>query len=244
MISNQSEPDAERSAWIRIYENFHEIELLDDLYVVLNHVFLPPSTFFVDNKLIHNKKAAAALEKYIPGPIAVFIERHLSKLAEFLKIDTKASGGWEFWSRVSTINSPSFGYLHIDNDELLRVQSGELMTPVYGSILYVGPKHGMEGGETAFLTTSNARIDSYIFTSLLEHEYSTPPFTFIEPNTGRLVVFAGNLPHAVMRIRPETALPRVTFLANYWERRLSSVSDGVCSMTPMEYRGEDAINFS
>lgn len=238
MLPIKSRQTGTYSIAIETFEKFHPSDLIEDLYVVLNHVFVPPSTFYVEHKMISNQSACIELEQYFPKALALFIERHLFKLGRTLKIPKDASGGWEFWSRVSTNGSPSFGYLHVDNDEYLRSKSCKLVTPIYGSILYLGPAQGMEGGETAFLIVNGDKAGLSFFSTLSKSKFTVPEFTLIPPTAGLVATFDGSTPHAVMWAKLDPAFPRVTFLANYWNKRLSSVPTGICTMTPSEFKGE------
>lgn len=232
----KSEPKSDIS--IKLVESLYDSELLAPLYIILQHIFLPPSTFFVSNQLIAANKVSEQLEEYLPRALSVFFESHLNILKQLLKVAPDIDGGWEIWSRVSGVDSPSYGYLHIDNDECLRIKDGVLQTPLYGSILYAGPNKNIEGGETAFLTSRATGIQGRLFSKLSEEEFSSPPFRLISSRAGRLVLFSGNIPHAVMWARIEPDAPRVTLLANYWKTRISSVPNGVCTMKPDEYKGK------
>ncbi|WP_155931351.1 hypothetical protein [Pseudomonas aeruginosa] len=222
---------------IRLIESLYDLDLLEALHTVLQHVWLPPSTFFVANELIAANKVSEALDDYIPKPLSSFFEGHLRKLMENLAITPDSEGGWEIWSRVSGADSPSFGYLHVDNDESLRAKEGKLLAPLYGTILYVGPREGVEGGETAFLTENAPHVMGNVFTKLSKEDFSSSVFSLVSPRAGRLTIFRGHVPHAIMWAKIDSGKPRVTLLANYWRERISSVPHGVCAISPNEYKG-------
>ncbi|VXC39690.1 conserved hypothetical protein [Pseudomonas sp. 9AZ] len=223
---------------IRILDFYYDAELMEALHEVFQFIWFPPSTFFISNNLIAAGKVSEALEAYVPKQLSTFLARHLDSLTASLQINLDADGGWELWSRVSGVNSPSFGYLHIDNDELLRSKDGTIFTPVHGTVLYVGPNQGIEGGETAFWVSEKPCPQDHIFTNLPKDEFLPPEFKLVSPRAGRLVVFRGSIPHAVIWANTTPANPRVTLLANYWNARISSVPHGVCSMSPGEYKGD------
>ena len=216
---------------VRIMDAFYGTDLLEDLYNVLCQIFLPPSTFYISNSLLKREsECVRQLADYIPRPLGMFVHLHLNNLRSRLSIEEDAPGGWEVWSRVSTSNSPSFGYLHVDNDELMRSRFGRLISPDYGSILYVGPRSEIYGGETAFIDPAAITADQ-LFSKRQPEDFSAVPFIFVKPIVGRLAVFDGKLPHAVMWTKGRAAQPRITLLANYWKNRILSVPHGVCSVT-------------
>lgn len=214
---------------VRVADAVYDAELLEDLYNVLSQVFVPPSTFYVPNSLLKSESECIDhLAGHIPRALCMFLHLHLTSLSRWLSIEDCAEGGWEIWSRVSTCNSPSFGYLHVDNDELMRTRSGSLVSPNYGSILYVGPGAELDGGETAFIDPANVNAGQ-LFTALHPEGFTAQPFEYVKPVIGRLVIFDGKIPHAVMWTKGQGARPRITFLANYWNTRISSVPLGVCA---------------
>ncbi len=212
---------------LHFLDGVYDKEVMASLYIALNHVPLLPSALFISNRLLRaESKCVDELSKRLPPAIAIFITRHLKRLRAQLRVDRNAGGGWEVWSRVSTVKSPSFGYLHVDNDELHRVRTNETLCPVYGSILYVGPRYSNGGGETAFIDPGELG-GARLFEHGDKKMFSALPFVLVCPVPGRLVTFDGSIPHAVMWTSGETDSPRVTLLANYWSRRISSVPSGV-----------------
>lgn len=212
----------------------YDAEILEDLYSVLSQVFVPPSTFYVPNSLLKSESESIDhLAAHLPRALCMFLHLHLTSLSRRLSIKDSAEGGWEIWSRVSTRNSPSFGYLHIDNDELMRSQSGRVVSPDYGSILYIGPGAELDGGETAFIDPAAVNAGQ-IFRVLNPEDFAYQPFEYVKPVVGRLVTFDGGVPHAVMWTKGQGTKPRITFLANYWKTRISSVPSGVCAVSGIE----------
>lgn len=222
---------------ISLEEGFYSLELLDDLYTILLNFYLPPSTYFIEQRLLYNEtEYERQLEKYLPKAFAMFMALHLKKLSDELGIEKQDNGGWEIWARVTTTNSPSFGYLHVDNDELLRRSIGVIKHPIYGSILYVSPVDNLGGGETAFLNKKE-NFNGDLFGCLDKEHFTSPNYIFVAPETGRLITFSGDLPHAVMWTHKKRIHPRVTLLANYWPARISSVPNGVCASDNNIYGG-------
>lgn len=219
---------------VRVADAVYDAELLEDLYSVLSQVFVPPSTFYVPNSLLKSESECVDhLAAHLPRALCMFLHLHLTGLRRGLSIEDSADGGWEIWSRVSTSNSPSFGYLHVDNDELMRAQSGRVASPDYGSVLYIGPGADLAGGETAFIDP--AVVDaSQLFTALHPEDFASQPFEYVRPVVGRLATFDGGVPHAVMWTKGHGKKPRITFLANYWKTRISSVPSGVCAVSGIE----------
>jgi hypothetical protein len=226
------------SELITVCNGLYEGDMMEYLYIILRHMFLPPSTFFIEQRLmLDNERYHRKLTEFLPAPFAKFLSLHLANISTKLNLSPNDNGGWEVWSRVSMPNSPSFGYLHVDNDEYRRSRFGKTVSPAYGSVLYVGPQHGISGGETAFLVRPES-AKYQMFTAHARKTFSSPSFKLVSPKCGRLVIFPGSLPHAVLWTKSNAMLPRVTLLANFWERRISSVPRGVCSLAPTDYRGE------
>lgn len=229
MIQAQNQSSTFLNRGVKVVEEFHSLSLLDDLYDVLLNLYIPPSTYFIEQRLLFEDSCFyKEMEAHMPKAMAMFVSVHLKKLSAELGIDEESCGGWEIWARITTKNSPSFGYLHVDNDELLRYTHGIIKFPLYGSILYVSPADKMGGGETVFLEEQKDDFTEKMFRVLNFTDFVSPPFVFISSIPGRLVIFPGNIPHAVMWTNKDKLEPRVTFLANYWPTRISSVPVGVC----------------
>ena len=210
------------------------------LYEVLKHSYLPPSVFFISCTFLRSGKARAKMEAYLPSPLATFLEMHLTNLLALVPITIRsAAKGFEVWTGITVNSSRSYGYLHVDNDEWLRTTKGQLRSPLKGSVLYVGPNKGMSGGATIFLPSSKGQNALPIFTHHSEKALRGFKGAIeVKPIPGRLVIFPGEVPHAVMTAKlAGNESPRITLLANLWGQRITSVSSGICSMTSVEYRG-------
>lgn len=187
-------------------------------------------------------ETASRLAEYLPSAVADFFELFLENLAPRLPPDlVRQARGFEIWNRCSERRTSKVIY-HIDNDEELRRITGEIRPPLMGSILCLGPASGMVGGETLFemgtgpkpprLTREMFMLASW--RKVLAH-VAAP--LIVPQRAGRLTLFSGHLPHAAAPIRRLPASqPRVTVLANLWQRRLVSVPRGICAMSPAGFR--------
>lgn len=235
----------QQAGCIKIFDRFYSRELMSSLYQVLKHSYLPPSVFFVPCAYLKLRKARSKMEEYLPSPLASFLEMHLTKLLALVPPRMRLAGkGFEVWTGVTVNKSRSYRYLHVDNDEWLRTTKGKLISPLSGSILYVGPKKGMSGGSTIFLASQKSPNELPIFTHHSEQALRQFKGAIeVTPIPGRFVLFPGEVPHAVLTATlAENESPRITVLANLWGKRITSVPNGICSMTSIEYRGGSSNN--
>lgn len=109
--------------------------------------------------------------------------------------------GFEYWTGIQTVN-PDLGHAdnlphHYDKDEAIFAQTGEIVTPVIGTVFYPGIEE-FEGGDLAVYTDG---VDS------------TPEIIKAKPN--RLIIFgAGDYVHEV---KPLTKGTRHAIAINLWE---------------------------
>ena len=59
----------------------------------------------------------------------------------------------------------------------------------------------------------------------------------VKHETGKLALFAGHLRHGQGPVidHPDGE-PRVAFLANLWDARIGDVPEGICALSPEEFR--------
>jgi len=126
--------------------------------------------------------------------------------------------GFEYWTGIQTAN-PELGHedvlpFHYDKDEALFQQTGEIVTPVIGTVFYPGIEE-FEGGDLAIYTDG---IDS------------TPEIIKAKPN--RLIIFgAGDYIHEVELVTKGT---RHAIAINLWEEEPYTTAIG----TPLELKSE------
>lgn len=108
--------------------------------------------------------------------------------------------GFEYWTGIQTANT-ELGYknnlgIHFDKDEAWFEKTGEIKSPVIGTVYYP-PIEDFEGGDLA------------IYTDGIEN---SPEIVKAKPN--RLIIFdAGNVPHEVLEVIKGT---RHAIAINLW----------------------------
>lgn len=183
----------------------------------------PGSLYLVKNE---SEFSSSKLSQYDDAIIA-FINRHclfLDTIAQNLGI--KSFHGFEIWTNLADECSERV-VVHVDNDEGHRARTGEVLNPVFGSILYLGPKYLEEGGGTCFFLDTDrisAHPDFLFCSRVWERVAATYGHTSLQIpfNVGDMVVFRGDLPHCVIPFKKSELGPRVAFLANAWNHPLAS----------------------
>jgi hypothetical protein len=133
--------------------------------------------------------------------------------------------GFEIW-RNHTLEYPENVALHFDNDEVLRSITREIVTPLVGSIMYLGPNNIESGGGTFFcLDQSDVQAhQELLFRSLPwrdVHSALGASSVIVPFRPGRLVVFDGALAHCVVPFaKTPDSQPRVALLVNAWAKRI------------------------
>lgn len=122
--------------------------------------------------------------------------------------------GFEYWTGIQTAN-PEIGHedvlpFHYDKDEAIFQQTGEIVTPLIGTVFYPGIEE-FEGGDLAIYT---------------DGPDSTPEIIKAKPN--RLIIFpAGDYIHEVKLVTKGT---RHAIAINLWEEQPYTTAIG----TPLE----------
>lgn len=180
-----------------------------------------------------------ALACYLPEALAAFVVPYLRRLLALAPAAMRRHAhGFELWTTHAERSASANLYLHIDSDEALRTRSGTLRTPMLGSVLYLGPAHGLVGGETLFLpgTPGAGRFAPFAFHECAALTAAAGART-VRPTAGKLVTFAGDLPHGQMPVTDHPdGLPRIALLANLWDARIGCVPDGLCALSPDAFR--------
>jgi hypothetical protein len=223
--------------FLYIFDDLFKPYVVSAAYDVCMNTFIPPALFYVSIRSLLAKQESP-LTPYFGGALSHFIFQYLTTLHEMMSAHFDVLGkGFEFWLGISGKENKNTAYLHVDNDELLRSRGGYLRSPLVGSILYLGCPRACAGGETLFLNPRKRHPSLFrsYESSLLS---SIPGAKVVDPSKGRLVLFAGDTPHAMLPItRATNTMPRVVLLANLWPRRILSVQRGVSGLTPRQYLG-------
>lgn len=208
-------------------------------YDIFRELVIPPSFFYLSLDTLRAGKAASSLAAYLPQPVAGYLSRHLGFLTEVCHAESLgAADGFELWLGM-TVRGGDSAYVHVDNDEMLRGRTGVVRCPLLGTIFHLGPARGLVGGDTVFDLDPQEDIDGrHVFVrepwEAILTRFSAP--VVVPRRSGRLILFRGDLPHAVAPIlRCNPSEPRVALLANLWDRRISSVPEGVAALPPGEF---------
>ena len=126
--------------------------------------------------------------------------------------------GFEYWTGIQSAN-PEVGHedilpFHYDKDEAIFQQTGEIVTPLIGTVFYPGIEE-FEGGDLAVYT---------------DGPESTPEIIKAKPN--RLIIFgAGDFIHEVKLVTKGT---RHAIAINLWQEEPYTTAIG----TPLELKSE------
>ena len=221
-----------RAGFVDEYEGFLDRATAARIYALCRAAPIPSSLFY----LARDALDPVAFARYVPEALADFVVSYLRRLLALAPAAMRRRvHGFELWTTHAVRGAGAKMYLHIDSDEALRTQSGTLRTPMLGSVLYLGPAHGLVGGETLFLTPA-ARFAPFAFHDCAALTAAAGART-VRPSPGTLVTFAGDMPHGQMPVtdHPE-GLPRIALLANLWDARIGCVPEGLCALSPEAFR--------
>lgn len=132
--------------------------------------------------------------------------------------------GFEVWGNTMSYDSKLD--LHVDCDEHTLDNTGVLKNPLFTSVLYLGPKHCIHGGELAINLTqpinSFSDVEQMSF-NINENEIKRDNINWfkIPYRYNRLVVFEATRPHLVLDIHGGTersARSSLTMAA--WDREI------------------------
>jgi hypothetical protein len=189
---------------------------IDTAYATFESSQIPMSTLFVGPS-----DPAARLCDVMPVPFALLLARYLDQIhSEAIALGYQPAATFELWTNVSRPTGPNV-FLHVDNDEELRASTGEVVTPEFGTILYLGPDGDVGGGETliCYDEPSDELCADVLFRSLPAERVKAAVgsnTTAVAPQRGRACIFRGSLPHCVLPVAELVEGPRITFLANGW----------------------------
>jgi hypothetical protein len=186
---------------------------------------IPMSTLFLDPS-----DPAARLGDVLPLPLALVLDRYLERIhSEATALGYKPPATFEVWINAKRSRQETF--LHVDNDEVLRASTGEVVPPEFGTILYLGPEGEISGGETLIAEgepSDEVRAEVLFQQLPAERVQATlgANVTAVAPRPGRACIFRGSLAHCVLPFDEPAGGPRVTFLANGWVDPPRSAADG------------------
>jgi hypothetical protein len=234
--------DQHTGALVQVLDGFLSPQETQAAYCRLSEFELPSSYLYLDLDAL---QAPQDLACYLPVPLAAFILVYLRRLLDSAPDQVRRhTHGFELWTTRVGRSKASEVYLHADCDEKLRIASGQVRTPLLGSVLYLGPPAGLIGGETLFVTNASMAetIPLYRFHDWAGLTAQADAVRRTEPRPGRLVLFAGHLPHGqgpVFACREDR--PRLALLVNLWDARIGDVPDGICRVSPETFQAKARI---
>jgi hypothetical protein len=206
---------------ICIFDNVLDPALVEKAYEILQAQRIPASTVYLPIKyLTHEKRLLTELSSCVAEPVGALLAKYCTALHQRAAgVFCQQLDGLEIWTNYSIEGSPNV-WLHIDNDETHRKETGELRHPLFGSVLHLGPITGMRGGETFFCLSDEPKLDNITFrtlpwslvASVVASSGMTVPF-----RAGRTILFDGRLAHCVAPFTlGDEQKPRLTLLVNGW----------------------------
>ena len=145
-----------------------------------------------------------------------------------LEIDADRVLGFEVWNNLMV--SSHVLYLHVDCDEYTHQTHNRIVNPLYTSVLYLGPKNGLVGGELALslkytFKDLDKNIDYDSITLEGENATSGEDWLKIPYRYNRLVVFDSTRPHLVTEIKEGATEenPRIGLTMAAWDYEVKTL---------------------
>ena len=111
---------------------------------------------------------------------------------------------------------------HIDKDEDLYLSTKKISTPSYASLIYLGPKSSISGGDLYINTEGLCHFKKFEENGSKELDLNSPDWIKIKFKYNRFVIFDGSFPHLVSPvINHSPNQPRVGLAINLWDRKIS-----------------------
>ena len=180
--------------WVRIREG--ELRTLDvvTVYDVFSRFSLPPGLLTCDLE-----RALRGDIEGLPAPIAL-VYRELLRVAVNelgigvgeLRVECWSNRTWEARREVE---------YHVDNDEVLRRRTGEVIMPDRGLIFYTGPDKEDVGGTYFNPPIKDTVDDNKLFCNPLFDDVANDTGRSVSFLPGRLILFDGAMPSLRRAIR-------------------------------------------
>jgi hypothetical protein len=207
-----------------VTDEFLRQDQVDEAYDVLSRVRIPPNSLYVSREGVESGTFDGLFDK-LPPEAAPVVQPYCQRLLKRMtSLGLGDFDGFEIW-RNHTLEYPEKVALHYDNDEVLRSLTREIVTPLVGSIMYLGPSTIESGG--TFFCLDDGKVQQHknlLFQSLpwKDVHAALGASSLIVPfRTGRLVVFNGSLAHCVVPFaKTSDSKPRVALLVNAWAKRI------------------------
>jgi hypothetical protein len=194
--------------WIWVIDN--QVPRLDlaAVYGVFSEIRIPSGLI--------KEPLSAALNGVIvelPDPLATVYKELLSIVVSHLELKT-CQYMVECWSNRNISVGQNVDY-HLDNDENEREKTGNVLSPAYGIIFYVGPENFDVGGTYFNPPIKDFHDDQRLFNMPQFNAVITTSGILVPFKPGRIIIFDGRCPHCVAPFA-EVERPRVTILCNVW----------------------------
>ena len=201
-----------------IIDDFLDTSLIDEAYnIILNDAKQEKEfdSFFIKKEDIN--------------PSGDCISKILHKTwIDNLEIDADRVLGFEVWNNLMA--SSHVLYLHVDCDEYTNQTHNRIVNPLYTSVLYLGPKNGLVGGELALslkytFKDLDKNIDYDSITLEGENATSGEDWLKIPYRYNRLVVFDSTRPHLVTEIKEGATEenPRIGLTMAAWDYEVKTL---------------------
>jgi len=216
---------SESTTKICIFDNVLPPTLVENAYEIFQAHRIAAGTVYLPVEYIdYEEQLLTKLSSCVAEPAAALLAKYCTSLYRCAtRVFDQQLDGLEIWTNCS-IKCDHNVWLHVDNDEMHRKETGELKHPHFGSVLHLGPIAGMRGGETFFCLSNEPKLDNITFKTLpwglvstvVMGSGMTVPF-----RAGRTILFDGRLPHCVLPFTFEDEhKPRLTLLVNGWLNRI------------------------
>src|SRR5262245_30413144 len=132
-----------------IFDNVLHPALVEKAYEIFQAHRIPASALYLPlEHLINEKRSVAELTGAVGAPAGAMLATYCRALRQRAAcFFDQQLDGFEIWTNYST-KSTADVWLHFDNDEIERKETGQIRHPLFGSVLHLGPMIGMRGGET------------------------------------------------------------------------------------------------
>ncbi len=202
-----------------VIDDFLNEETVEELYrSLLQKDF---ESFFVFKKDLNNSHEVVSQRTSINDIIRKTWIDNLPFLSEGVV-------GFEVWSNFMQGNS-TLG-LNIDSDEQYHATTGNYRTPIYTSVLYLGPENHLTGGELALGLNEHFNVSNASATTRWKDfeqvRKDDNNWVKISYKRNRLVVFDPFYPHQVLPIEEGTEKsPRVGLTMAAWDREIKIMEE-------------------
>lgn len=111
---------------------------------------------------------------------------------------------------------------HLDKDEVFYSHTGQIKSPLYASLIYLGPKEQISGGDLYINTKGISHYLDFVKNGAGVINLKSPDWIKIEFKYNRFIIFDASLPHLVSPVIAHPSdLPRSALAINVWDHQIS-----------------------